>query len=72
MNHDDILGKLDAPAILLVVHQENVASVLGEFVVAALKCVMESFGHLEEIVPAGNDFPMGFYFDLIEERDELI
>jgi hypothetical protein len=72
MNHDDIFGKLDALAILLVVHQKNVASVLREFVIAALKRIVERFRDLEEVAPSRDDVPVGRYFQFIEQGNQSI
>ncbi len=72
VNYDNVLGKLDSLAILLVVHQENIASMLRESVIAALKRIVESLGHFEEVVASGDDFPIGLDLNLIEQRDQLI
>ncbi len=72
MNHDHIFEKLHAPAVLLVVHQENVAGLLRKFVVAALKRIVEGFGNLKEIIASGDDLPVSRHFDFVEKRNELI
>src|SRR5580704_6533928 len=72
MNYDHIFGKLHPLSVLLVVHQKDVASLRRKFVIAALKRIVESLGHLEEAVTAGDNLPASIYLDLIQQRNQLV
>src|SRR6185437_12286934 len=45
---------------------------LGQVVVAAVQRIMESFGHLEEIVPARDDLPPGGDIQFVHQRDQAV
>src|SRR6202007_3109634 len=55
VNHNKIFGKLQTVAVLLVVHQEDVTSMLREVEVATLESVMKRFSYLEEVI-ASSDY----------------
>ena len=58
VDHNEVLVKLHALAVLLVVHQENVASVLRQVVLAALQRIVKCLGDFEEVVSSGDHIPM--------------
>ena len=66
MNHEKIFRKLNALAILLVMHQKNIASLLRQVVLAALQRIMEGLSHLEEVIPSGDDIPVRIYLHFIQ------
>ena len=72
MDNEQILHKLHALAVLLVVHQEDIEDLLGDVVIAAMQRIVESFGDFVEIVAASNDLPFGHHFQLVEQRDEPV
>jgi len=72
VDDEDVLYELHALAVLLVVHEEDVEDLLGGVIVAAMERVVEALGDLEEIVSAGDDFPLSLNFDFLHERDESI
>jgi len=72
VNHDKVFGELDALAILLVMHQKDIASLLREVVLAALERIVEGLGHLEEIISSGDDVPVCINFQFFQQRNQLV
>ena len=72
VNDNDVLIESHALPVEFIVLQENIFGRLRERVFGPVQRVVKALGNFEEIIAAGDDFPPGMHFQLIQQGDKPI